>query len=175
MANRLKKKTISNVTLDQAQEASETFAVKWNSLAKLQAKMNEDINRVRSKYTDELTELQDALKEPQETLEAFAKEQKTGWSKKSMELVHTTIGFRIGNPKVVKGKRFTWDGVLDLVKKNKVLAPLFVRTKEELNKEAILATKDTKILDKLKDVADVTIEQEECFYVEAKVEELVTG
>jgi phage host-nuclease inhibitor protein Gam len=171
--SRIKKKTIANVSLEQANEASELFAVTHNSLSKVQAKMNEEINKVRSKYTEKITELQEQLEDPQEVLEVFAKEQQETWGKKkSLELVHCTIGFRTGTPKVCKEKKFSWDAVLELVKKSKSLAKLFVRTKDELNKEAILSTKDEGVLSQLKQEAYIYIDQEETFYVEAKQEEV---
>lgn len=175
MATRVKKKSISEVTLEQATEASQQFANTFNGLAKIQAKMNDEISKVRGKYQDKITELQEALEEPHEILEVFAKEQKENWGKKkSHDLLHCTIGFRTGTPKVCKGKKFTWDAVLELVKKHKTLSKLFVRTKDELNKEAIIATKDEKVLKLLEEDAFIFVDQEECFYVEAKQEELVS-
>ncbi|RYF85794.1 MAG: hypothetical protein EOO03_12765 [Chitinophagaceae bacterium] len=174
--SKLKKKVIQNVSLEQAQQASEFFATQHNTLSKIQAKLNEEINKVRSKYSEQITDLQESLEEPMEVLEVFAREQKENWGKKkSTELLHTIIGFRIGTPKVCKDKKFTWDAVTELIKKNKALAKLFIRTKEELNKEAILATKDESVLGQLKEEAFVYIDQEECFYVEAKQEEIVNS
>lgn len=170
---RIKKKVIANVTLEQAQEASELFATTSTKLAKVEAKMNEEINRVKSKYQDEITELHETLEEPQEVLQVFADEQKSDWGKKkSMELLHCTIGFRTGTPKVDKSKKFTWDAVLELMKKNKLFKP-FVRTKDEINKEAILAEKNEETLKLLKEECYVEIKQDESFYVEVKKEEVV--
>lgn len=165
-----RKKVIQNVSLEQAQSASESYAQTFNQLSKIQVKMTEEVNRVRSKYSERITELQEALEEPFEVLEVFAKENRGAWSKKSFELLHTTLSFRTGTPKVDKAKKFTWDAVLELVKKHKTLSKLFVRTKEELNKEAILATKEESVLGLLKEEAFVFISQDETFTVEAKEE-----
>jgi len=173
--SRLKKKTITNVTLEAAQAASETFCHQQNHLNKIQAKMNDEIGKVRSRYQADITEIQESLVEPAEILEVFAKEQKESWGKrKSLELLHCTIGFRTGTPKVCKDKKFTWDAVLELVKKSKPLAKLFIRTKEELSKEAILATKNEALLNQLREEAFVWVDQEESFFVEAKQEEIAT-
>ena len=171
---RVKKKVIANVTLEQAQEASELFATTSTKLSKVEAKMNEEINRVKSKYQDEITELQEALEEPQEVLQVFADEQKNDWGKKkSLELLHCTIGFRTATPKVDKSKKFTWDAVLELMKKNKLFKP-FIRTKDEINKEAILAEKNEETLKLLREECYVEIKQDENFFVEVKKEELQT-
>lgn len=169
-----KKLTISNVSLEQAQEASEQYAKSATSLAKVEAKMNEEINKVKSKYQDEITTLKEELDEPMETLEVFAKEQKDNWGKKkSHELLHCVIGFRTGTPKVVKDKKFTWDGITELLSKSKIFKP-FIRSTEEINKEAIIACKDENLLISLKKECYLEVTQEESFYVEAKKEELVS-
>lgn len=170
---RIKKKVIANVTLEQAQEASESFATTSTKLAKVEAKMNEEINRVKSKYQEEITDLHEALEEPQEVLQVFADEQKTEWGKKkSFDLLHTVIGFRTATPKVDKSKKFTWDAVLELMKKNKAFKA-FIRTKDEINKEAILAEKNEETLKLLKEECYVEIKQDENFFVEVKKEDLV--
>lgn len=172
MAKRVTKKTYRDITLEVAQEASLQFATAKNSLAALEAQMNEEINEVKERYKDEVTELSKQLKEPQEILEAFAKEQKANWGKKkSFKLLHCVIGFRTGTPKVTKKKGFSWEAVLKLMKKNTIFSK-FIRTTEEINKEAILAEKDEKLLYKLEDLCFVNIDQDENFFVEPKVEEL---
>jgi phage host-nuclease inhibitor protein Gam len=169
---RFTKPTISNVSLENAQEASELYATQQNKLEKIEAKMNDEINKVKAKYADEVTELQQSLAEPLEVLQVFASEQKNNWGKKkSQELLHTIIGFRTGTPKVTKDKKFTWDAVLALMKKNMVFSK-FIRTSEEINKEAILSEKNEAVLNQLKEEAFVSIDQEEKFYVELKKEEL---
>ncbi len=172
---RTSKKVISNVTLEQAQAASESFAVNQNKLDSIEAKMNKEINAIKTKYAEDVTALQEMLSEPMDILEAFAKEQQTSWGKKkSLELLHTTIGFRIGNPKVEKKKGFDWEGILSLMKKNNVFSG-FIRTTEEVNKEAILAEKNEAVLNQLKEEAFVWVGQDEKFYVDVKKEELATA
>ena len=171
--NRVSKKTFTNVTLEEAQQASNEFATGYNRLEKIEAKMNEEINKVKAKYQDDVTELKDQLSEPNSVLEAFAKEQKDNWGKKkSVELLHTIVGFRTGTPKVAKDKKFTWDAVLELMKKNRIFKT-FIRTTEEINKESILAEKDEKILQSLKEECYIEVDQDEKFFVTVKKEDLV--
>jgi phage host-nuclease inhibitor protein Gam len=167
---RIKKKVISNVTLEVAQEASAAFATAAVKLDKVQAKMNDEINKVKTKYQDEITDLQESLAEPQYVLEVYADEQKENWGKrKSMELLHCTIGYRTGMPKVVKDKKFTWDGVTDLVRK---LFPDLVRSKVELDKDAVIAMSKEDGFKAIKEQCYLDVVQDESFYVEAKKEEL---
>lgn len=172
MATKTKKKTFTNVTLDEAQEASQTYAVNSTKLQKIEAKMNEEINSVKSKYQDQITELKEECEEPLAMLEAFAFEQKSSWGKKkSFELLHCVVSFRTGTPKVDKSKKFTWDGVVELMKKNKLFKN-FIRTKEEINKDAILAEKNEELLDRLKEECSVEVVQDETFSVDVKKEEV---
>lgn len=168
---REKKKVIQAVSLEMANEASALFATSKNKLAKIEAKMNEEINKVKSKYQDDITELQESIDEPMEVLQVYATEQKESWGKKkSVELLHSTIGFRTGTPKVAKDKGFTWDGITTIVTK---LFPNLVRSKVELDKEAIIALSKEDGFKELKEKCFIDVVQEESFYVEAKVEELV--
>ena len=172
-SSRTKKKVLVNIQLDQAQEASESYATNSNKLKKLEAKMNEEINKVKSKYQDDITALQESLTEPVEVLQVYAKEQQADWGKKkSMELLHCIIGFRTGMPKVVKDKKFTWEGINDIVAK---VFPNLVRTKIELDKDAVIALSKADGFDEIRTKCFIDVTQEETFYVDPKVEELAVA
>jgi phage host-nuclease inhibitor protein Gam len=169
-----KKTTISNVSLEQAQTASEDFAKSANQLEKLEAKLNEEIDQVKSKYMDAITAQKLQMASPIETLEVFAKEQQESWGKKkSMELLHCIIGFRTGTPKVVKDAKFTWPAITELLVKYKKNYAEFLREVAEPNKEAILACKDEVKLAMLKEDCYIDIDQGESFYVTSKKETIV--
>lgn len=170
-----KRNLSTSCTLEQAQEASKTVAEKTNKLEKIEAKMNEELNKVKTKYSDEITDINDELELTKQILEVYANEQRNNWGdKKSFELLHCILSFRLGNPRVSKQKQFTWDAVLELMKKNKSFKP-FIRVKEEINKEAILSLnpsekKDSLLLNQLKDECYLFIEQSESFFVTPKKE-----
>jgi phage host-nuclease inhibitor protein Gam len=173
MATKTKKKVFAGVTLEQAQEASRLYAVRQTQLASIEAKMNTEINKVKEKYQDQVTELKELLDEPVAILESYATASKDGWKKKSMELLHTVIGFRTNPPKVNKKAAFTWKAVLELLQQHKMKR--FIRTVEEINKEEILALdaeKDKAVLNQLQENAGVFIDQDETFYVELKKEDV---
>jgi phage host-nuclease inhibitor protein Gam len=169
---RERKKVINNVTLEQATTASESYSNAHVKQMKLEAKMNEEINKVKSKYTDDLDKLTEEKTEHFETLQVYAQEQKDTWGKKkSTELLHTVIGFRTGTPKVVKDKKFTWDGITEIVSK---VFPNLIRTKSELDKEAVIAISKSEFEFKdIKDKCYIDVVQDETFYVEPKLEEVV--
>lgn len=172
MAKRVSTKVISNVSIEDAQAASNEYASGQTKLEKIEARMNEEINKIKAKYLDEITDIKESIEEPYKILEVFAKEQKSEWGKrKSYDLLHSIIGFRTGTPKVVKDKKFTWDAVLELLKKNKLFKP-FIRTTEEINKDAILQEKNEATLKTLKDECFIEVDQDEKFFIQVKKEEV---
>jgi phage host-nuclease inhibitor protein Gam len=168
--SREKKKIISNVNYEQAQEASAVYAQICSRLDFIEAEMNERINKIRDAYYDEIIDLNEEKEKHFEVLEVYAKEQKDNWGKrKSVELLHSVIGFRTCTPKVTKDKKFTWEGIVEMVKEK---FPSLVRVKSELDKEAIIALRDEEIFRSLKNTCYLDVVQDETFFVEAKTEAL---
>ncbi len=172
MAKRITKEILHNITLEQAQEASGKFAKASTSHDKISAKMNEELNKIKTKYEPELTQLEVDMEGPTKVLMTYATEQKDSWGKKkSLDLLHTTIGFRTSPPSVIKDStKVTWNFIIDQLKKSKKMLA-FIRTKTEVNKDAILALKDEKVLATLKKDYFIAIEQKETCFVEVKKEE----
>jgi phage host-nuclease inhibitor protein Gam len=164
------KHATSKVTLEQAQDASAKFAHAAARLSMIEAEMNERINKIRNEYYEEIVRLNEEKASQSAILEAYGIDQKENWGrKKSFELFHSIIGFRTGSPKVVKDKKFTWEGITELVKEQ---FPSFIRTHAELDKEAIIALRDDALFQKLKKACYLDVVQSETFYVETKSEEL---
>lgn len=166
--SRTTKKALPVVTLAEAQDAARIYVKSSLRIDVITAHMNQKIEAIKQSYQPEMTRLQEAQKEPVEILHAYAEANKDSWDKKSLDLLDCIIGFRTGTPKVTKQGKTTWDFVLGLVKK---AFPALVRTKEELNKEALIqAAKDPKTLKKLQERCFVDVVQEESFFVDVKKE-----
>jgi len=105
------------------------------------AKMDSEIAAIRTKYEYSLAVIAAELKTHTDTVRAWAESNPGEFSKgrKSITFVQGTIGFRTGTPKLALLSRlWNWDKV------HKALISLglakdYVRTKEEVDKEAILA------------------------------------
>ena len=168
MATRAKKKVLSNISKEQAEEAFANYSKADSRAEELTAKMEQEITKVREKYQDELSELSDTKRDEFDVLMTYAEENKELFStKKSVELSHGVIGFRTGTHKLGKLKGFTWDDVKEKVAK---LLPDFIRTKEEVNKEGLIAERDNPEVSKLFSRCGVVVEQDETFYVQPKKE-----
>jgi phage host-nuclease inhibitor protein Gam len=167
---REKRRVINNVDNDQAQEASARYAEISARLGLIEAQMNERINSIKDEFSDEIIHLTREKEKQFEVLEVYAKEQKDNWGRrKSIDLLHSVIGFRTGTPRVTKDKMFTWDNILDMVKEK---FPSLVRVKCELDKEAIIALRENKEFLDLQKTCYVDVVQNESFFVETKMLEL---
>jgi len=168
MATREKKKVS-----EQAQDASAAYTKAHVSLQSIEAKMNEEINKIKEKYQDKISEQEEKRDEQFVVLEVYASEQKDTWGKaKSVDMLHTRIGFRTGTPKLKCDKGFNWTSVTSLLEEH---YPDYVRTVSELNKEKLIADREFDGFDKLCKKAHIAVVQDETFFVEAKVEEVATA
>lgn len=145
------------------------FAKCNSQLKGIEAKMEEEKQQIDNKFLGEIAKLRASMEEQVNLLQVYGQSSKEGWKGKSLELVHGKIGFRTGNPKLVKDRKFTWDAVTELLKR---AFPNFIRTTYEINKEALIALRDQKEFDDIKLQCYVDVVQDESFFVEANTEEL---
>ncbi|HEV2483580.1 MAG TPA: host-nuclease inhibitor Gam family protein [Puia sp.] len=169
MATRAKKILITSVSHEEAEQAMATFARCNTQLKLIEAKMEEEKQQVDNKFVGEISRLRSSMEEQLNLLQVYGQHSKDQWKGKSLELVHGKIGFRTGNPKLVKDKKFTWDAVTELLKK---AFPAFVRTTYEINKEALISCREHKEFEAIRDACYVDVVQDESFYIEANTEEL---
>lgn len=164
------KKTIETPSLNDADTYGKQYAEAAASLKKTEGAMEAEIHAVRTRYAQGIADLKALQAEAFERLQRIAESVPEQFSeKKSLNLAHCTIGFRTGTPKVVLLKGWKLDTSLPMLKK---YLPDYVRTKEEANKEALIADRDNKEVSKLFPKCGIEIKQEETFYVEAKVEDI---
>jgi phage host-nuclease inhibitor protein Gam len=138
-----------------------------NAERRLTADMDQRIKAIRDDYADDLASVADNIN----TLTALAQQ----WAeanpdkfakKKSLQLTHGTLGFRTGTPKLKLLRGWSWDGVLSRLKEHGKSAS-FIRAKEEIAKEEILASyaRNDCFDDDLKHIG-LKVTQDESFYVE---------
>lgn len=139
-----------------------------------QTEMDQRITAIRQEYEASLAQLTKALEQKTECARAWAEAHPEEFNGlKSLDLTHGVIGWRVGNPTLKTLTGWTWDRVLDKLKsllaRNKSIAD-FIRTKEEVNKQQIIACRDNLADSDLREMG-VRIVQEEAFYVEPKLTE----
>ena len=157
------------ITQEEANNLFASYAEADAKLAKIQAEKDLAITKIREKYVDREVELSAIKSESFEKLQHYAVSNPDLFLKrKSIEFAHGKIGFRTGTPKL-KCMFKKWDDALEKVKQ---YLPDFVRVKEELDKEGLLAHKDDEAFQKIFPICGVKIEQDESFFVEPKKEEV---
>lgn len=167
MSTRQKKAVLNNVSEADYKEKLAIYAKAEAELRKVNAEIDIQTQKIREKYQSKSDELLKLKEESFEVVMKYAEENPQFFEKKrSMETPFGTIGFRLGTPKLKNIKGFTWASVLTLCEK---VMPKFVRTKNELNKEAILADKELSEKD-LKGIG-VEIVQDDTFFIDLKSEE----
>lgn len=127
------------------------------------AQMNADLARVRERYEPELAALRQTWEDLFARVEAWAQAHPEEFAgRKSIVMVHGTIGYRTGQPTLKPVKGMTWERVLDVLRR---IAPAYVRVKEEPDKQALLTLGEENL-----GTLGLKIEQAERFYVEPNKE-----
>lgn len=170
MVKTREKKTIyTGVTREQAEEAFAEYAGADARQQQITAKMDVEITRIREKYQDDITALQERKDGAFEVMQAFAMEKKDELfsKKKSIETVHGVIGFRVGTPKLKTLKGFTWSAVTSLLEE---FLSGYVRVTKEPAKDKLLADRDDPEVSGLFKKVGIYVDQDETFFVEPKKE-----
>lgn len=112
-----------------------------------------------------LTTLEQQIQTQTEILATWAESNPTEFNgKKSLECLHGVCGWRIGQPTLKTLSGWTWDRVLETLR---TLAPEYLRTKTEVNKQALLGDREKLTLSNM----GCKVVQDEPFFVEPKIED----
>lgn len=129
------------------------------------AKMADEVLKIQKRYLPVITKLQSEKIGLERDIQLFCESQKERFTdSRSKDLNYGKVGFRKGTGALKTLKGFTWESVKNLIKASKKFRDLFIRVKEDIDKQAILgANLKTEKLAKL----GVQIAQEDSFYYEA--------
>lgn len=136
-------------------------------IAKKEAEMNQKIQVIKDKYDNETIAEREAAADLRKRVEAFCKANKGDFMKtRSNPLVHGVIGFRNNPPKVIQlSKKWTVKSSLEFLKK--LFNGKYIRAKEEMNKDQIMADYAAGIIDDSKLAAvGIRIDNDETFFIE---------
>ena len=160
-------------TFDDVNGALKDIAVCETFLAEKEAKMNEKINELKSKYDEETADSRAKKQMLEKELEGFCKINKDEFGKqKSKPMLFGIVFFRTSPPKVGQlNKKYSVATSLELIKK--LFKNKFIRKKEEIDKEEILSAYSGGELDDQKLAAvGLKIDQDEKFGYELNWEKL---
>jgi phage host-nuclease inhibitor protein Gam len=132
----------------------------------LRNQMDTEILEARRRYEDDLATLEQQIEARLGLAQEYADAHSELFAKdrKSIELVHAIVGYRTGTPAAKPMRGWKWEAILKAIKARRWLE--FIRSKEEVDKEALIAARETHPLE----TVGVQIVQTETFFVEPKLE-----
>jgi phage host-nuclease inhibitor protein Gam len=173
MTNRIKLPT-TIITRSRAEELLGEIAMLTIEQREQKNALDREMTAARERFETPLTTLGKQIEEKTALLESWASANPSEFPKgrKSIELLHGILGYRTGTPKLKTLPKWTWDRVLENLKSLGKVVAGFVRTKDEVNKEAIIAAVSEGRLEATEArQLGVQVIQEETFFVEPKLEE----
>jgi phage host-nuclease inhibitor protein Gam len=168
-------------TRDDAEFALSELAIAVNQQRKITADRDAAVLAINQRVEGPLGDLDQVIKQHTDALRAWAEANPDQFprDRKSIIMTSGTLGFRTGTPKLALISRaFTWEKVLDCIKASKWAWAGFIRTKEEVDKDAILGT-HSQVEDKTAHAADLRsiglkVVQDETFFVDPDLTKLQT-
>jgi phage host-nuclease inhibitor protein Gam len=135
----------------------------------LTVEMDERIRQIRAEYEQRIADLSADIETEFDMAQDWAERNKAEFlQRKSLDLVHGTVGFRTGTPKLKTMRGVKWDTVL--MRMTQLRMSSYVRTKVEPDKEKLIADRE-KLDGKLAEIGCQVV-QDETFFVEPKRESM---
>ena len=139
-------------------------------LGQRKLQMEEQIQRIRAGYEIELTACAEELARMEEDLESWARLHPEAFpaGKRSLDMVHGTLGFRETPPAMRLRKGVKEEHVIELLRTNGMSG--YVRTVDEIDRSSLLADREAIGAEKLAALG-LRVAHDDRFYVELKNEE----
>jgi phage host-nuclease inhibitor protein Gam len=168
MQKRIKTAVAGLKTRDDIEQCVERIARATIARDGLMAEMDQELTDVRARFEPQITAYGQAIEGLMGQAQAWSEDYPEEFgARKSLDLVHGVIGFRVGTPKLKLLSGWTWARVLEVLKVNELR--IFVRTKEEVDREGIIAQRNDLSAETLKKMG-VKVAQDETFFCEPKRE-----
>lgn len=171
--NRIKLKAPTIKSREEIEALVGDLARLTNFQQQTTALMDQRITEVRAEYETQLAEAEQQKAALMEAARQWAEANPEEFGKtKSIEMLHGTMGCRIGMPTLKTLSGWTWDRVLEKLRTVPAYA-VFIRTKQEVDKATILDLRED-LLDGDLRAMGVRVVQDETFFVEPKLTEVET-
>jgi phage host-nuclease inhibitor protein Gam len=159
------------VTREQAESLINDIALTVANKRRISADLDEQLLAIKEKYKPQLDECDAVIKANSELVQIWADANPEEFAKrKSIAFPAGTVGYRTGTPALrLLNKQWSWERVLEAVQR---ILPSFVRTKPEVDKEAILNQRDE--LQEFLPMVGLKVAQAETFFIEPDLTALET-
>lgn len=126
-------------TKQELEDGMKTLAILTAKVEKLEAQYNEEEQKRRAVLTEKTADDRSQIERLKTSIQRWCEDNRQEFGKsKTLELEHGECSFRVTPPAVKALKGFTLASALELIKRSDVYRSLFVRTKDELDKESVL-------------------------------------
>lgn len=169
----MKKTNRLKITLTPALETREDVETTMNDLAlteahyrRLQSQVDAEILAVKDRHAANLAIYQETMTRLTQQLHDWSVTHPDEFPKdrKSLRLTSGLIGFRTGQPKLaLVSRKFTFERALSLVRE---LLPGFIRTKDEIDREALIAQRSEPVIAAALPRCGLIVTQDESFFAE---------
>lgn len=170
MKTRIKAPSIPELTdRTSAELALQDLATLANAQRKIIADRDAEMLKIGERCAPHLAKIENSINSLTQQLQRWAEANPSEFPKdrKSIPMSAGTIGFRTGTPKLaLLSRAWSWDKVLSSIKLSGFF-PSFIRTKEEVDKDAILGDYSDKIVADFELTAlGLKVTQTESFFIE---------
>jgi phage host-nuclease inhibitor protein Gam len=163
MGARVKKVGPAIETREEMEECVRRICLATIRLDELRADLDARLAAIRAGFEERIAATGEELKAQMVQAEEWAEAHRDEFAgKKSIAMVHGTVGFRTGMPRLATLKGWKWDAVLRVLREQH---PEFVRTKAEVDKDLLLARRADLGDGALRDLG-VEVKQDESFFVD---------
>lgn len=170
MTDRIKLKTAAPRTREEMEQLVGDIAALKIEERRLKAEMDAKLKALKDDYLKQLAGITDSLAPKMGRALAWAEANPEDFDKRrSIEMLHGVIGWRMNTPSLKTLSGWTWERVLEVMGK---LPGMFayIRTKQEVNRQALVADRDQVGTDGFRAIGLRVIQEEE-FFVDPKLTE----
>lgn len=167
---REKRAVIVSTTREQAEQAFAHYAADTAEATRLRAEIDARFAALREEYAQRLSDLDYQRESAFSVLQAYATEHREELfaDRKSLEMLHGTIGFRTGTPRVKQSRGVT---VAETIERMREQLPDYVRHTLAIDKTLLLLNRETPLVRSALPLVGLEIVQDEAFFVEPKTED----
>jgi phage host-nuclease inhibitor protein Gam len=136
--------------------------------ARLAAELDRELQAARVRFAPRLASLRAGLDGKTEAVRVWAEANRAAFGRlRSLAVPEGVLGWRTSQPALKTLAGWTWDKVLAKLKTLPLMRD-YVRTREEVNKQRLLADRIALGAETLQNIG-LSITQEDCFFVEPKI------
>lgn len=165
------KKTATAVPTPRSKADMENLVSQIATLKRAELNLKQDMDlriaAVKGEYEGSLADIEKELAALTTAAETWATGNPEAFGKnKSIKFLQGCVGFRTGTPKLEPlNKKWNWKLITAAVQE---LLPAFIRSKPELDKEALLAQRDEEIIGYALPRVGLKVTQDESFFVDVE-------